>query len=80
LDPHQSQGVAGERRPICCQHTPELEQSENEKSILSNKKVKMLNDSYSETKSMQIILAEQIPNETQTRDRPSYKRQSGNNH
>lgn len=40
----------------------------------------MLNDSYSETKSMQIILAEQIPNETQTRDRPSYKRQSGNNH
>jgi hypothetical protein len=79
LDPHQSQGVAGERWPICCQHTPELEQSENEKSILSNKKV-MLNDFYSETKSMQIILAEQIPNETQTRDRLSYKRQSGNNH
>lgn len=68
LDPHQSQGAAGERRPICCQHTPELEQSENEKSRLSNKKVKMLNDSCSETKSKQTILTEQILNKTQTRE------------
>lgn len=31
----------------------------------------MLNESYSETKPMQIILAEQTPDETQTHDRPS---------